>query len=76
MPRRVESLNDVKLWIAANDARIDAQWHFQNSWNRDIEKKLYSFGLRLGGLEKRVAWIAGACSAGGGIIGALLTKWV
>ena len=73
-PKRIESLNDVKMWIAANDARIDAFWDQQHKWNDTADKKFYNFRLRLEAVEKRVVWIAGIASGLGSTMGFLLSK--
>lgn len=75
-PKRVESLNDVKMWIAANDARIDAFWDQQHKWNDTVDKKFYSFRLRLEAVEKRVVWIAGIASGLGSTMGFVLSKFL
>ncbi len=68
----IETVNDMKLWIAAHDARIDAYWEAQHRWNDKMELKLHALGLRLGAVEKRVMWIAGACAGAGAGVGSVL----
>lgn len=82
MSERVETLEDVKQWIAAHDGKIDAYWEAQHKWNDDKERELKvdrkemrealsSFARRLVGVEKKLIWMVAACASaafGGGAL--------
>ncbi len=67
MPDRIEDLDDVKRWIAANDARAEERWKRQQDNNDRAE----AFGHRLSACERKVMWISGAAAAFGAILGAV-----
>ena len=68
MPK-IESINDVVVWIAEHDGRNNAYWEAQAQFNIKQEKKIAELDNRLTALEKKVMWVAGVAStvgAGGG----------
>jgi len=73
-PEKIETVDDIRLWITDHDARIDVWWHDQHEWNKSTEYKMHSLVERLTAVEKRVMWLSGAAAAVGSIIGALLVK--
>ena len=68
-----KDLEEIKLWVAAHDARIDAWWVEQKQWNRDFEKEVRGaqrgFEIRLSAVEKRMVYVAGIASGIGSIVG-------
>ena len=73
-PERIETLEDVKIWIADHNGRIDAFWAHQHAWNEGVKKQLVSGERRLTALEKKVMYFSGAAAALGSVVGALLAK--
>ena len=73
-PTRIETIDDIKTWIADHDGRIDAYWEAQFKLNDKIEGKFGSLYNRLEALEKRVMWFAGVAAGVGSVIGGLLTR--
>ena len=69
MSNRLDSLDDVKLWIARHDGRIDAWWEAQHQWNKDKTKLINDLNIRIGQLERRIIWVAGLMSGIGTMIG-------
>jgi len=63
------TLEEIRLWIANHDGRIDAWWHQQHEWNRDIEDRFQKVTERLSALERKVMYMAGLAAAGGAIVG-------
>lgn len=73
-PNRIESIEDIKIWIADHDGRIDAWWVQQHSWNKSMEGNTRSCETRLTALEKKVMYFSGASAAFGSVIGALIAN--
>jgi hypothetical protein len=73
-PDRVETLEDVKAWIADHDGRIDAWWDAQHQQNRDNEHWKRKIQERLTALEKRVVWISGMAAGSGAGIGTVIVE--
>lgn len=71
-PTRLESLDDVRLWIADHDGRIDQLWSSQLKWNDKIDLSFLDVNRRLTSLEKRVIYMAGAAAGVGSVAGAVL----
>ena len=67
-----KDLDDVKLWIADHDARIDAWWQEQKTWNVKFEKEVratqHGFDIRLSAVEKRMIYVAGFGAGVGSIL--------
>lgn len=68
-PEKIETLEDVRLWIADHDGRIDQLWQQQHRINDRTES-------RVSALERRVIFWAGAAAAAGSILGPLLGRLV
>ena len=75
-PTRVQSLEDVIVWVIDHDSRIDVWWEQQHVWNARMEQKMDRISLRLTALEKRVMWLSGAAAAIGALIGNLLGRGI
>ncbi len=73
-PKRIETLNDMKVWIADHDGRIDAYWEAQHIWNKKIEIEFKDFGLRISSCEKKIMYFAGAAAALGSVVGAFVAN--
>lgn len=73
-PERIESIEDIKIWIADHDGRIDAWWEQQHGWNRVMEADSRNRDTRLTALEKKVMYFSGASAAFGSVIGALIAN--
>lgn len=71
---RPTTVDQLALWAAEHDGRVNALWESQHDLNELVEKRLYTIGARLGALERKVTWIAGFSAAVGGLIGALASK--
>ena len=69
---KIETMDDVKQWIARHDGRDDVQWTAQTSFNSDCAHDRRTLHSRVSALERRVMWIAGAASASGALIGSFL----
>lgn len=80
---RIESLDDVRAWIAEHDGRINAWWESQHQWNaREESRRLAREGElsdridrisdRVHSLERRVVYVAGVMSALGALGGNLI----
>lgn len=74
MAGKIETLEDVKQWIAGTDARSQAFWDAQKGWNHDMERRTDGIQRRLSSLELRVMWLAGFAAAAGGVLGTVLPK--
>lgn len=73
-PEAPKTLEELKLWAAAHDGRINAWWDAQHSWNRRMDK-LYAVTIgRISAVEKRMIWWAGFASGVGGLLGGALSK--
>ena len=48
-------LEEVKLWIAEHDGRIDAWWEAQHEWNARMEKWSADVSKEIANLWKKVA---------------------
>ncbi len=70
MPR-LETLDDVKMWIAEHDGRITAWWDQQHKWNGNMDLKCEAMNKRLTAVEKRVIFFSGFAAAVGALIGNL-----
>ena len=75
-PERIETLHDVKMWIAEHDGRIEAWWDAQREHNRECDAQLLSLERRFTALEKRVVWFAGAAAGLGAVLGPFLKAWL
>jgi len=84
-PTKLDTIDDIKMWIADHDGRIDAYWEAQFKLNDKTEGKFVTFGdntegkfaaygLRLAAVERRVMWFAGVAAGIGSVVGGLLTK--
>ena len=74
-PERIHSLEDVKMWIAEHDGRIDAWWDAQHRLNSDNAGKFTNLERRITAVEKKVFLISGAASGAGALIGTLVAVW-
>jgi hypothetical protein len=76
-PTRIETLDDVRQWIADNDGRMDAYWEAQRSFNKRIEGEVKArdalIELRLTAVERRVIYLSGLAAGVGGLIGTLVS---
>ena len=75
-PERVETLADVKTWIADHDGRIDAYWDAQHALNSDNEERFKALDTRLTSMEKRVIGFSGAAAGIGALVGTLISVWL
>ena len=73
-PERVDTLDDVKVWIADHDGYITAWWQQQREWNDRVDRKISSVNTRLTSVEKRIIYVAGAASAFGSGLGYLILR--
>ncbi len=71
-PTKIETLEDVKIWIADHDGRIDQLWSDQHRWNEKAEHKIGQLDNRVNSLERRVMWFSGAAAAIGAFAGVFL----
>ncbi len=69
----MDTLEDIKIWIAGHAAKMDAYWNEQHQINRRIEDKTREISNRLSTLEKRVIVLSFLAAGAGGTIGNLLT---
>ncbi len=68
MPR-LESLEDVKLWIAEHAGQSKALWRAQHELNDKMDTWTMRIELRITALERRVMWITGMAAAVGAVLG-------
>lgn len=73
-PENINTIEDIKIWIADHDGRIDAYWDEQHRWNSKMEDVIESIGLRLTSVEKKIMWFAGASAAVGSVVGAFVAN--
>lgn len=73
-PERVDSLEDVKVWIADHDGTTMAWWQAQREWNQRVDRKIADLNVRLTAAERRLIYVAGAASALGGSVGAAILR--
>ena len=73
--RELKDLDDVKLWIAEHDGRIEERWEQQWRENRHTKDTLDRHDAALQSLEKRIAWFAGMAAALGSIGGTMIS-WI
>lgn len=71
--RKLETVEDVILWVAEHDGRIDAYWEAQHKLNDENADRFIDDESRLTSVEKRVVWFSGFAAAVGSVIGALIT---
>lgn len=71
-----KSLEEVSLWIAEHDGRIEAWWEAQHKWNAVVEGEIASLQQTVHNLEKRVAYFAGGGAVVGAFLGAFATWMV
>ena len=64
-PSRVDSMDDIKTWIADHDGRIDAWWEAQHALNDELEERITKN-------EKRLIWLMASAAAGGGVAGQII----
>jgi len=65
LPTDIDSVDDIKLWIAADEVRREGH----DKFNDKIEKRVYSLEKRISAVERRIMWISGASAAFGSILG-------
>ena len=73
-PGRLENLDDVKMWIADHDGRIDQLWANQLELNRRQETQINVLAQRLTLLEKRIVFVSGGAAAMGSLGGVLIMQ--
>jgi hypothetical protein len=66
---RIETIEDVRTWIAEHDGRNNAYWRQQHEWNGIADKKFSETDKRITAVEKRVIFWAGAAATLGALIG-------
>ena len=71
---KVETIDDVKAWIAEHDGRIDAWWYSQHKLNEKMEDRMDCYSRRLHIVEKRMMFWAGAAGAIGAFLGGLIPR--
>jgi len=71
---RPQDLDEVKLWIAEHDGRINAYWETQHTWNERVDSRHQDLYSRISALEKKVMWVAGAAAVLGSLLGTLIPK--
>ena len=59
---------------ASHDGKIYAWWEAQREWNKEMDAKVYAFGVRLTALEKKVILMSGVAAGAGSGIGAWITS--
>jgi hypothetical protein len=74
MPRHrdINSLEDVKVWIAEHDGRIDAWWDAQHQWNTSHHESHGAIHSRLASIERRIIYVSGIFAGAGGLLGSLV----
>lgn len=73
-PDHPQTTEELALWAAEHDGRINALWEAQHTLNMLSEKRFHAFATRLGALERKVMWFSGFSAAVGGLIGALASR--
>lgn len=66
MPRNLE---EILLWVAHHDGRINAKWEHQEKLNSELFKKLQVVTERVSALERRVVALCCLAAAGGSVLG-------
>lgn len=75
-PDRIESIEDIILWITDHDARIDVFWKNQHNWNKGVDLRFEGSEKRVTILEKKVIFVAGIAAAIGSGLGAFLIQFL
>ncbi len=75
-PERIDTIEDVKTWIADHDGRIDAYWDAQHALNERTTDTLEALTHRLGALEKKVVMFAGIAAGAGGLLGTFIRSFL
>lgn len=70
--REIKDVEDVKLWIAEHDGRINAYWDQQRQFNAEVQDDMRNVFSRLNAVERRAAWMAGVGAGAGALLGTLL----
>ena len=74
---RLETLDDVKQWIAEHDGRIDAYWEAQHCYKKRIEAEARVHYVqvenRLSAVERRVIYLSGLAAGVGALIGTFVS---
>lgn len=69
---RPETLDDVRLWIAEHDGRINAWWRTQKDWNARTDDRLADCARRITVVERRIIYFAGFSAGIGALLGGVL----
>lgn len=69
-----KDLEELKLWVAEHDGRINAWWREQHHRNKNLDSMLHSLTSRISAVERRMIWWAGFAAGAGGLIGGVVPK--
>lgn len=61
----LQTLEDIRLWIADHDAKINLLWKQQHDFNERLDS-------RVSVIEKKIVWLTTLAAAGGGVGGQFL----
>lgn len=70
----IKTIEDVKVWAAHHDGKIDAFWDNQFKLNSAQTTTNLDLHVRITKVEKKVMWMAGLAAGLGGIIGPLVGR--
>ena len=59
----IKSLEDVKLWIAAEDAKNKERWTSIFQHRDETNEAIDNLGDRMTTIEKKVVWVSGGAAA-------------
>lgn len=69
-------INKLDLWVAAHDARINAYWEAQHSWNIKTDDCATQTLVRISAIERKIMWWAGFAAAAGSVVGSLIGRFM
>ena len=75
-PEDIESVEDIKLWIADHAARCDERTKQQGKLNGQLEDQLCMHDKRITSAEKKMWIVAGFAAALGSTVGPAIIKAV
>lgn len=71
----VETLDDIRLWIAEFRGRYRERERALEVSMQRIEKRLQDHSSRIASIERKVMWLSGLAAAGGAGVGSVLGQF-
>ena len=67
---KIETIDDVKTWLAAHDGQVQTWWDAQHEQNNILIKQMAEITVKLDTLRTRNIWLSGLGAGIGFLIGA------